>query len=400
MTLAPPRDDATRAADVQALHLATYGQPAALVAYAPGRVNLMGDHTDYNDGQSLPIAIDRGTACGVSRRSDGVIAMVSAQGDNLVHEVRIDDLAPGCLSGWGAYVAGSVAMAMERGWHAGGVSISLDGDVPLGAGLSSSAALECAVVLAVAALSGSDPDPMAIALAAQEAEHVYAGVPCGILDQATSMLAQAGEALILDSGQLTATSVPLGLDELGLHVLVVDTNARHELTDGGYASRRAACDEAAATLGVDRLARLTVADLDRIDSLPDPLDQRAHHVVTEHARVAETVAAFAAGDVERIGDLFAQSHWSLAGDFEVSCPELDVAVQAAMAAGAAAARMTGGGFGGSAVVLCPTQSLVGVQEAVRTAFADHGFAAPSFLVVSPSRGAHVISRDGDPARTL
>lgn len=383
--------DRERDERIRAQHELWFQSPPASVAFAPGRVNLIGEHTDYNGGLSLPIAIQRGVTCAVSPRSDGLIVMRSAQGSGEEVRVALDDLDPDMVSGWAAYVAGSIAMAMERGWHAGGVSVSVDGDVPLGAGLSSSAALECGVLQALVAASGADPTPMDIALAAQAAEHAYPKVPCGILDQATSMLAQQGEALVLDSHALTAKSVPLGLDALGVELLIIDTNARHELSDGGYASRRAACERAADLLGVHFLAELGPGDLGRLDALDELLRRRARHVVTENARVRLAVDAFETGDLESVSALFAESHHSLAADFEVSCIELDAAVDAAMAAGASAARMTGGGFGGSVVALVRPDRLSFVRTAVAEAFRSHQFAAPAFLDVIPSQGARVLS---------
>lgn len=382
--------DAARAERARAFHMAVFGHEPAAIAFAPGRVNLIGEHTDYNGGLSLPIAIQLGVTCAVSPREDHAIVMRSAQGTEEAR-VALSDLTPAVVHGWSSYAAGSVAVAMERGWHRGGVSISVDGDVPLGAGLSSSAALECSVLLAVVAMSGSTPTALEIALAAQAAEHLYPGVPCGLLDQATSMLAQDGEALLLDSNALIAVSTPLALERMGLKVLILNTNAKHELNDGGYARRRSECESAAYALDVDHLAQLGLADLHRLAVLDDTRQRRARHVITENARVHETVEAFRVGDAPAIRRLFSESHRSLAQDFEVSCSELDVSVDAALAAGATAARMTGGGFGGSVVALVSADQLESVREGVAAAFEAHGFAAPSFLDVWPSQGARILS---------
>ena len=388
--MTPPLHDAERLARATALHEETFGCTPAAVAFAPGRVNLIGEHTDYNGGLSMPIAIDRGTTCAVSPRADGVIAVRSAQGDRKPSTIAMADMQPSAVRGWLAYAVGAVALATRNSWHHGGVSVTVDGDVPLGAGLSSSASLECSVLLALATMSQSTPGPIEIALAAQAAEHEFAGVPCGILDQATAMLAREGEALLLDSQALAASSVPLHLDDLGLRLLVVDTRARHQLGDGGYADRREACEEAARRLGVRHLAALDVSAMSRIGELPEPWRRRARHVVTENARVLLAARAFEAGDRAALGRLFAASHASLAVDFEVSCPELDAAVTAAVDAGAVAARMTGGGFGGSVAVLVDGGRVDEVRDAVAQAFVGRGFAAPSFLDVRPSAGAHAL----------
>lgn len=383
--------DAERIARGLAFHEQRFGRRPSVVAFAPGRVNLIGEHTDYNGGLALPIAIQRGVVCTVSPRSDEAIVMHSAQAPGEDVNVGLAELSPDALQGWPSYVAGSIAMAIEHGWHRGGVSITVDGDLPLGAGLSSSAALECSVLQAVVAASSSSPTRLEIALAAQAAEHAYPKVPCGILDQATSMLAREGEAVLLDSRALTVTSAPLSLDQMDVALLIIDTNARHELTDGGYANRRQACEQAAALLGVDFLAAIGPDRIDRLSGLDDVLRRRARHVITENARVLDAVAAFGSGDVDEVGRLFAASHRSLAEDFEVSCVELDAAVGTAVESGAVAARMTGGGFGGSVIALVPPARLDAIRTAVTRAFADRGFATPDFLDVVPSPGARVLS---------
>lgn len=385
--------DFARARAIGSQHMAAFDRTPEVVAFAPGRVNLMGDHTDYNGGAVLPMAIDFGTVCALSRRDDNVVRIVSHSADGLVHTVVLDEFDKDADGGWLAYVAGCIILATENGWWHGGLDMSLDGDLPLGAGLSSSASLECAVLTALVSLNSEPVDLWTLALTAHRVEHEYAHVPCGIMDQATSMLAEAGSALHLDTSTRETTQVALHLDLLDAQILLIDTNAHHELTDGGYADRRASCEAAAGLLGVTLLAQVDESDLARVDSLPPPLDRRARHVITENARVPRTTKAFEDGDIGTLERLFAQSHTSLAQDFEVSCAELDVAVDAARTAGASAARMTGGGFGGSVVTITPNDRLADVEASVRAAFASQGFPAPAFMTVRPSAGARLIYRD-------
>ena len=389
-------DDAGRRLRAAALHEQTFGTPAVSVAFAPGRVNIIGEHTDYNGGLVLPIAIDLGTTASISTRTDGLLRIASAQAAGTIHEIRVDDLRSVEKGSWQSYVVGAVAMAVEAGWTDGALDIVVDTTVPLGAGLSSSAALECSVLSAVYGLVGDiDDEPgrrMQIALMGQRAEHEFAGVPCGIMDQAASMLGRAGHALLLDSAALTATHVPMHLDDLGQVILLINTNAHHELVDGAYAERRASCERAATALGVAYLAEVAPADVQRLDALPlsDADRRRARHIITDHARVSQVVAAFEASDLAAVGRLMDEAHWSMSHDFEASCAELDIAVRAAVSAGATAARMTGGGFGGSAVSIVPADAVQGVEDAVREAFAGEGFAAPSFLLVSAADGARLL----------
>lgn len=385
--------DVARARAIGKQHMLAFGHPPEVIAFAPGRVNLMGDHTDYNGGSVLPMAIDLGTVCALSRRADGRVRIVSHRADGIVHDVNLDTFSRDTDGGWLAYVAGCVILATENGWWSGGLDMSLNGDLPLGAGLSSSASLECAVLTAVVGLEPYPVDRWTLALAAQQVEHEFAHVPCGIMDQATSMLAQSNMAVLLDTATRETTHVALHLDRLDAEILLIDTNAHHELNDGGYADRRSSCERAAALLGVDVLADIDETELERVAQLPAPLAQRARHVITEDARVAQTTMAFESSDTEALRELFQQSHASLAHDFEVSCEELDVAVEAALVGGSSAARMTGGGFGGSVVTITPTNRLTSVESAVSQAFDAHGFAAPAFMRVRPSAGARLLYRD-------
>jgi galactokinase len=383
-------DDARRAEQARARHRVLFECDPDAITFAPGRVNLIGEHTDYNGGNVLPMAIDLGTTCAVSRRADGRFGLHSHQVNGPIATIDPATFDRTAANGWLGYVVGALAIAEARGWFTGGVDLSIDADLPLGAGLSSSASLECAVLCAVIALGKADVAPMEVALAAQQVEHEYAHVPCGIMDQAASMLAQPGSALLLDSATLESRAIPLHLDRLGLQVLLIDTNVRHDLADGAYADRRAACERAAAALGVTHLAEIPLREISRIDALPEVEARRARHVITEQARVADAVQAFAESDAPALGRAFSGSHTSLSRDYEVSCPELDIAVSAAVVGGAAAARMTGGGFGGNVVTLCRPDAVARVQDSVRLALTRDGLAAPTFRIVSPAGGARRI----------
>lgn len=348
-------------------HRETYGEPPAAVGFAPGRVNLIGEHVDYNGGACLPIALPHGTCAAVDRRG-GVLRVTS--GDR-TSEVPVD--LPG-RGEWSDYVAGVLWAAEVPGaW------VTIDSTVPIGAGLSSSAALECAVGAAL----GLEGD--ALAEAGVRAESRYVGAPTGGLDQAVAVHGLAGHALLLDFDSGERRQVPFDLAAAGLALLVVDTRVSHALSegDGGYATRRAECERAAEALGVDLLARA-----DSWEGLGDPvLTARARHVITETARTHAVVAALETGDWERVGELFTASHASLRDDFEVSCPELDAVVATALEHGALGARMTGGGFGGSAIALVRADAVDEVGAAVDAAFAAQGWAAPSHLLARAEDGA-------------
>ena len=361
------------------------------VASAPGRVNLIGEHLDYNGGPVLPVALDRRTYVAAARRHDGLLVVESLQQDGAV-SVALADLDTDRVQGWAAYVAGVVWALSEHLGDLPGLTVLVDGQVPLGAGLSSSAALECAVALAVAEVQGRTLAREDVVTACVRAENEYAGAATGRMDQTVAMFAEADRALLVDfadDSHRQVTWTPAG------ELLVIDTKVHHELNDGGYEARRRACEAAAAELGVPALAAATAADLER---LTDPEQQaRARHVVTETARVHDAVAALEAGSWQEFGRLLVGSHESLRDDFEVSCRELDVAVEAALAAGALGARMTGGGFGGSAIALLEPGSAEPVQEAVTRAFADADFtAAPEFLEL-PRAGAGATLHDAGDA---
>jgi galactokinase len=366
------------------------GQPDG-VWHAPGRVNLIGEHTDYNDGFVLPFALRQGVRAAASRRDDGMLELCSRQTPQSAAAVALAELAPGRPEGWAAYPAGVAWALLGAGCPVGGASVAIDADLERGAALSSSAALECATALALTELyrlSVRRPD---LAKLARRAENEFVGVPSGIMDQSASLLCEAGHALLLDCRSGETSAVPLDLAAAGLVLLVVDTRIRHALSDGRYAERRRSCEDAARALGAASLRDVTDAPgaAERVESLADPvLRRRARHVVTENARVAQTVGLLRAGEATRIGPLLTASHTSLRNDFEVSWPQADVAVDAAVAAGALGARMTGGGFGGSVIALAETPRGADVRAGIEHAFAGQGWKPPRFLDALPSPGAH------------
>ena len=357
-----------------------HGVDPEALASAPGRVNLIGEHLDYNGGPVLPVALDRRTYVAAARREDGLLVVESLQQQGEV-AVPLADLDSNRVEGWAAYVAGVVWALSDHLGDLPGLTVLVDGQVPLGAGLSSSAALECAVALAACAVAGRPAPAEQVVAACVRAENEYAGAATGSMDQTIAMFAQVDRALLVDFADSSRRQVPwTPAGEL----LVIDTKVHHELNDGGYEARRRACEAAAAVLGVPLLAAAAEADLDR---LSDPEQRaRARHVVTETRRVHDAVDALEAGEWGRFGELMVGSHESLRDDFEVSCAELDVAVDAALAAGAVGARMTGGGFGGSALALVEPGGAERVQAAVTAAFSDAGFRAPEFLEVPQAGG--------------
>jgi galactokinase len=357
------------------------------VWHAPGRVNLIGEHTDYNEGFVLPFAIAQGVRAAVSGRDDGVLELRSRQVPDAPATVELSRLAPGSPSGWAAYPAGAAWALRQAGYPVAGASIAIDADLERGAALSSSAALECATALALTELNGlSVPRPELAALA-RRGENDFVGVPSGIMDESASLLCRAGHALLLDCRSEGTSDVPLDLAAAGLVLLVIDTGVRHALSDGRYAARRRSCEDAARALGVSSLRDVT-DNPGAVERLADPvLRRRARHVVTENARVLEVVALLRAGETGGCGPLLTASHRSLRDDFEVSWPEADVAVEAASSGGALGARMTGGGFGGSVIALTEIGRAADVRAGVEAAYDRRGWRAPRFLEALPSPGA-------------
>jgi galactokinase len=364
-----------------------YGHPADGVWAAPGRVNLIGEHVDYNDGLVLPFALTARTYAAASARDDGVVRARLVQADGALEEA-ITALSPGSLQEWPAYVAGVLWVLREAGHRVPGMELLLDGRVPVGAGLSSSAALECSVALAANDLADLGLGAPDLAKVAQHAENDFVGMPCGLMDQMASMVCTSGHALLYDVREETAEQVTFDPASAGAVLLVIDTKVKHELGESAYADRRRTCEEAARTLGVRSLRDIEPADLEAaLAQLSDAAAARVRHVVGEIARVRRAVAALRAGDWAGLGQEMTASHASLRDDYEVSCAELDVAVEAALRAGAIGARMTGGGFGGSAIALVPRTAVDDVTATVQAAFAEQGFTAPDVSPAEPGSGA-------------
>ncbi|MER7509472.1 galactokinase [Streptomyces lavendulae] len=369
-----------------------YGTDPEVVWAAPGRVNLIGEHTDYNDGFALPIAIPRHTLVAARHRQDGRLRLHSAQVDGPVIDLDLARLTPGAVTTWAAYPAGVVWALLEDGQRIGGADLHIDSTVPTGAGLSSSAALECAVAFAYDDLYGLGLSAPALALLAQRAENGFAGVPCGAMDQLASACCNEAAALHLDIRAGAHEQVPFDPQAHGLSLLVVDTRVKHDLGDGAYAALRSGCEEAARRLGLAALRDLTPADLPRVaEDLPAPLVPLARHVVTENGRVAEAVSRLRAGHVAKLGPILTEGHASLRDDFRISCAESDLVVDTALAHGALGARMTGGGFGGSVIVLAEEGRLEAIRIAVTAAFRAAGYQDPHLFPVSPAAGARRIA---------
>ncbi len=377
-----------RAEDLRADLAERAGREPDGVWAAPGRVNLIGEHTDYNDGFVLPFAIGRQALAALALHDDGVARCWSRQRDDVV-EVDLADVSPDARpEGWAAYPVGVAWALREAGVPAGGFDLLLDSDVPGGAGVSSSAALECAVALALADTTGAELSCTSLALAGRRAENEIVGAPTGVMDQMAAMCAQEGHALFLDCRSLDVQQVPLDLVGAGLSVLVIDTQTAHAHREGGYGERRQSCERAARTLGVGALRDADLGALEASRSqLSDEDFRRARHVVTENARVLRVVDLLRGEDLAAVGGVLDESHASMRDDFEISTAELDRAVQTARDHGAWGARMTGGGFGGSAIALLPLAGAPAVAEAVATAFAAEGFLPPQCFEVTPSRGA-------------
>ncbi|MFH8251444.1 galactokinase [Microbacterium sp. B2969] len=366
------------------------GTEPAGVWSAPGRVNLIGEHTDYNDGFVFPFAIEHRTFVALGQRTDGRIRVASTFSSEVV-DVALDDLDFPALRAevpeWATYPLG-VAWALLQVGEGTGVDLALASDVPVGAGLSSSAAIEGAVSSALNDTWDLGLDRVALAKIGRKAENEAVGAPTGIMDQMSSMLGRPDAAIFLDCRSLEADVVDLGFAGAGLELLVIDTGVKHSHATGGYGERRASCELGARTLGVSALRDLSIEDLPRAAELLDEVTfRRVRHIVTENARVVETVRTLRAEGPEAIGDLLVASHVSMRDDFEISAPELDTAVDAALAAGAIGARMTGGGFGGAAIALVSHDQVDGVVDAVTAAFAASGFGAPHIFTVTPSEGA-------------
>ena len=376
---------------------------AAEVWFAPGRANLMGEHTDYNEGLVLPFALGRGVTATAAARDDGLLVLRSKQVPDETVTVSLGALAPGSVRGWAAYPAGVAWSLRAAGYPVRGAAVDIDSDLPVGAGVSSSAALECSVALALCSLSGLTVPRPELAGIAKRAENEFVGAPTGIIDQSAALLCEQGHAMLLDCATLAATQVPFLPAAAGAAALIIDTRVTHALVSGDYAARRTECEEAARLLRVRALG--SVSDLGRLYEIGDPvLRRRARHVITDCARARGMSAALLAGDyaeqadgrhiAERgadiyryLGEALVKGHASLRDDFEVSWPEADVAVEVAMATGAYGAKMIGGGFGGSVLALVPVNRDRAVRAALTEAYAERGWLPPDFIDAVPSPAA-------------
>ncbi len=368
-----------------------FGRPARWLAAAPGRVNLIGEHTDYNDGFVLPMAIDRHVVIAADRPTNAAS-----------HEARLFSVAlerwasfscehalkPGAAD-WSNYVRGVFAGFQAAGHPPGPFDAVVHSDLPVGGGLSSSAALDVAAATLLEALAGTRLDPLAKALLCQRAEHDFAGVPCGIMDPCASVMGKAGCLLLLDCRSRTVELTPLADPEV--LVLIVNSNVKHALTDGGYAARRRQCEDAARLLGVAALRDVSPEQLEQGRAkLDDLLYRRARHVVGEIARTVQTADALRRGDWDLVGRLMLASHASLCDDFQVSCDELNVLVQLATEAGVIGSRMTGGGFGGCTVSLVRRSALDAVRAHISDGYLRQTGRRATLFVTRPVDGAHLV----------
>jgi galactokinase len=370
---------------VEAFRAQTGRQPAGVWA-APGRVNVIGEHTDYNDGYVMPFALAQRVLIAAAPRNDHGTWTVTSLNNRSTKIFRDADLQPG-MTGWQAYVAGVVWALKEAGHRIDGADLVLTSDVPKGAGLSSSAALECAVLIALADLNELEIPGLERAKLARRAENAFVGAPTGLMDQAASTLCTAGHALFFDCRTDAAEQVLLDTRSSGLEILVLDTKTPHALVDSEYAARRTSCEEAARLLGVAALRDVTYLDA-ALAQLSDPvMRRRVRHVVTENARVLEAVAILRAGRIADLAPLLDASHESMRDDFEITVPQVDLAVDVARASGALGARMTGGGFGGCIIALVEAGDSNRIGDEITVKFGAAGYGPPTHFTAVPSAGA-------------
>jgi len=369
-----------------------FGASPEVIAAAPGRVNLIGEHVDFLDGFVLPFAISNLTTVAIARNNSGEIGTASIQKGGVISKVGAAKLEPKSGEAWTRYPIGVLwSLGLELGISSG-LDILVDGHVPLGAGLSSSAALECAVATAINELFSLKLTLPELARAAQKGENIYVGMPCGIMDQSVSLMATKGHALLLDTRDLSTEQIPFDIAPLGLELLVIDTQVHHALVDGGYAERRASCEKAVSDLQIPSLRDISVADfIARKSELDEKTYSRAFHGVTEMQRVLDGVSLLRAGDFVGFGEIVSSAHQSLRDNYTVSCPELNLAVDTSSHFGALGARMIGGGFGGSAIALIKSKDLEIIKSKIESAFSAAKFKAPRFFTARPSAGACLIN---------
>ncbi|GAA1149803.1 galactokinase [Nesterenkonia lutea] len=378
-----------------------YARPCAGIWAAPGRVNLIGEHTDYNGGFVLPFALPQTSRVAAALRTDRMVHVRSLLNGETA-EFSLDGLVPGAVEGWAAYAAGMLWSLEQAGHLLPGLDLLIDSEVPIGAGLSSSAALECSVGLAAAELAGVELPAVALAQLAQHAENDFVGMPCGIMDQMASVAARAEHALLLDTRSMRIEHVPFRLEQDGLALLVIDSQAEHRLVDGEYAARRAQCEAGARELGLESLRELNddgVAPEELTARLPDPVTlRRVRHVLTENTRVLAAKEALSTGSYAQLGETLSASHASQRDDFEITVEETDTLVETLMsphqshgAQPALGARQVGGGFGGCVIALIHTESFDGLLGAVQENARQHGFTEPTGFLAQPSAGARRLS---------
>ena len=365
-----------------------FGTQPEIITSAPGRVNLIGEHVDFLDGFVLPFAISNVTTVAIARTTSRKIRCASIQKKGTISTIDCANIAPKSGEAWTRYPIGVIwSLGIESG-----LDILVDGQVPLGAGLSSSAALECAVATALNELFNLGLTLSELARATQRAENVYVGMPCGIMDQSVSLMATEGNALLLDTRDLSIEQIPFDIAPLGLELLVIDTQVHHALVDGGYAERRASCEKAIADLGIASLREISIADfIARRDELDENTYLRAFHGITEMQRVLAAVALLKSGDFVGFGEIVTAAHLSLRDNYTVSCPELNLAVDTALKFGALGSRMIGGGFGGSAIALIKAEDSELIKGEIKGEFIASRFKSPRFFSALPSSGAQVIN---------
>lgn len=365
-----------------------FGSAPEVIASAPGRVNLIGEHVDFLDGFVLPFALSDVTTVAIAKNSIGKIRTASIQKKGVISTVDTSALKPKSGEAWTRYPIG-VIWSLDIG---SGLDILVDGGVPLGAGLSSSAALECAVATALNELFGLKLSLPELARAAQRAENIYVGMPCGIMDQSVSLMAKVGNALLLDTRDLSIEQIPFDIAPLGLELLVIDTQVHHALVDGGYAERRASCEKAISDLKINSLRDISIAEfVSRKSELDEKSYLRAFHGITEMQRVLEAVNLLKSGDFVGFGEIVTAAHISLRDNYTVSCPELNLAVDTAIKFGALGSRMIGGGFGGSAIALVKAKDSELIKNEIKSAFMAARFKSPRFFSALPSSGAQVVN---------